>query len=151
MSSSFTIAKYVPAALCGLLVMVWLTSVFSSFGVIYRWPRSGNGPGRGAVTISLGTIVLWYHTDSTSPPQAAAFPNSRGEILSLRCLGAVKFYDIRHRDGLARSTSLWLPIPVLLTFLLPVAIGCLNRFRFSLWSWFVWTALVAAELAYYLH
>jgi hypothetical protein len=30
------------------------------------------------------------------------------------------------------------------------AIGPFTRFRFPLWSYFVWTALVAAELAYYL-
>lgn len=42
------------------------------------------------------------------------------------------------------------PIPVLLTLVSPIAVGCLTRFRFPLWSYFAWTALVAAELAYYL-
>ena len=32
----------------------------------------------------------------------------------------------------------------------PLAIGPFNRFRFPLWSWFAFTALVAVELAYYL-
>jgi hypothetical protein len=42
------------------------------------------------------------------------------------------------------------PIPLVLTTLLPLGIGLLIRFRFPLCSYFVWTALVAAELAYYL-
>jgi hypothetical protein len=42
------------------------------------------------------------------------------------------------------------PIPLVLTALLPLGIGLLTRFRFPLWSYFVWTALVAAELGYYL-
>jgi hypothetical protein len=39
---------------------------------------------------------------------------------------------------------------MILTVLLPLAIGCRNRFRFPLWSYFAWTALAAAEFAYYL-
>jgi hypothetical protein len=37
-----------------------------------------------------------------------------------------------------------------MTLLTPFAIGSLTRFRFPLWSYFAWTALVAAELTYYL-
>ena len=45
---------------------------------------------------------------------------------------------------------IYIPIAWLITFMLPFALGCLTRFRFPLWSYFVWTALIAAELAYYL-
>jgi hypothetical protein len=37
---------------------------------------------------------------------------------------------------------------LLITAIFPVALGF--RFRFPLWSYFAWTALIAAELAYYL-
>ena len=42
------------------------------------------------------------------------------------------------------------PISCLLTWLLPFAVSPFTRFRFPLWSYFAWTALIAAELAYYL-
>jgi hypothetical protein len=38
----------------------------------------------------------------------------------------------------------------LLTVLATLAIGPFVRFRFPLWSYFAWTALIAIELAYYL-
>jgi hypothetical protein len=41
-------------------------------------------------------------------------------------------------------------LPFLVTLTGPLAIGPFNRFRFPLWSWFAFTALVAVELAYYL-
>jgi hypothetical protein len=37
-----------------------------------------------------------------------------------------------------------------MTFAFPLAIGPFTRFRFPLWSYFAWTALLTAELAYYL-
>jgi hypothetical protein len=43
-----------------------------------------------------------------------------------------------------------LPIPVMLTLVIPLSVAPFTRFRFPLWSYFAWTALVAAELAYYL-
>jgi hypothetical protein len=42
------------------------------------------------------------------------------------------------------------PIVFAITLLLPFAVAPFTRFRFPLWSYFAWTALVAAELAYYL-
>lgn len=50
-----------------------------------------------------------------------------------------------HRFG-----ALILPIPALLTVLLPFAIGPFIAFRFRLWHYLVYTTLVAVELAYYL-
>jgi hypothetical protein len=56
----------------------------------------------------------------------------------------------------ARGSSLgsaWranLPFLLLLTLLLPPAVGPFTHFRFPLWSYFAYTALLAAELAYYL-
>jgi hypothetical protein len=40
------------------------------------------------------------------------------------------------------------PIPLLITMLLPLAIGPFNSFRFRLWHYFAYTALVAIQLAY---
>jgi hypothetical protein len=42
----------------------------------------------------------------------------------------------------------YIPIVTLLTVLVPLSVTPFKRF--PLWSYFAWTALVAAELAYYL-
>jgi hypothetical protein len=43
-----------------------------------------------------------------------------------------------------------IPLLAIFTLLLPFAAICLNRFRIPLWSWFVWTAIIAVELSFYL-
>jgi hypothetical protein len=42
------------------------------------------------------------------------------------------------------------PIPFIFTLIAPLSVSTFTHFRFPLWSYFAWTALVAAELAYYL-
>lgn len=44
-----------------------------------------------------------------------------------------------------------LPIPIILTSLIPLVIGSFTGFRFRLWQWSVYVAIFAAEFAYYLH
>jgi len=41
------------------------------------------------------------------------------------------------------------PVPFLITILLPLAIGPFISFRFRLWHYLAYTALVAVQLAYY--
>ena len=51
------------------------------------------------------------------------------------------------------SPGLWrlqVPIILLITALIPLLVGSLSRFRFRLWQFFAFTALVAMELAYFL-
>jgi hypothetical protein len=43
-----------------------------------------------------------------------------------------------------------IPIPMAVSFVFPFIVAPFTRFRFPLWSYFAWTALVAVELAYYL-
>jgi hypothetical protein len=42
------------------------------------------------------------------------------------------------------------PIPIVLTLLIPLPVGCEIRIRFPLWDYFAWAALVAAAWTYYL-
>lgn len=39
---------------------------------------------------------------------------------------------------------------MILTAILPIALGSFHSFRFRLWHYFAYTTLVAAELAYYI-
>ena len=48
------------------------------------------------------------------------------------------------------ATGYWFPIPLLCTLILPLAAGPFLSFRFRLWQYLAYTALVAVELAYYL-
>jgi len=42
------------------------------------------------------------------------------------------------------------PHVILMTAVLPLAIGAISSFRFRLWQYFVYMAIIAAELAFYL-
>ena len=42
------------------------------------------------------------------------------------------------------------PILLLITAMIPLVVGSLIRFRFRLWQYFAFTAIVALELAYFL-
>jgi hypothetical protein len=52
--------------------------------------------------------------------------------------------------GFNRGWYLHVPLVVLLTLVATTAAAQHWRFRFPLWSCFAYTALIAAELAYYL-
>ena len=43
-----------------------------------------------------------------------------------------------------------MPIILLITAMIPVVVGSLFRFRFQLWQYFAFTALIALELAHFL-
>jgi hypothetical protein len=118
MSRILTIAKYLPAVLCGLLVVAWLVSLSANLKLGLPSIRATK-----AVEISL----------SIAP-------------------GKIDWVYSRWASAWGCVTSARGSIPLLapMTFLLPIAVGCLTRFRFPLWSWFAFTALVAVELAYYL-
>ncbi len=44
---------------------------------------------------------------------------------------------------------LMIPIPWLLTLLLPLAVGPYFHYRFLLWTWFLMVAIIGAETAFY--
>lgn len=140
MSRPLPILKYVPGVLCGLLVAGWVLSCFHSAGVEIVF-----GEHRTHFSFLRGSLVIWkgYDLESGNPFEFFAEPLPR-PASGFSFLGKAAY-----RSGVTLHI-VRLPIPFLLTLLLPVAAGCLIRFRFPLWSYFAWTALIAAELAYYL-
>jgi hypothetical protein len=72
----------------------------------------------------------------------------RSPLTLKSCLGYLRFSARGSSLGSAWRANL--PFLLLLTLLLPPAVGPFTRFRFPLWSYFAYTALLAAELAYYL-
>jgi hypothetical protein len=130
------ILKYTPAAVLGLLVVGWAISL--------RWQVF--------IAINFGRFNLNTSIDAGSW-QVDSDYGGGGHYFSVDeagkhvwgwPLGALAY----HPDG--SIGFLLVPIPFMSTVLLPLAIGTFNSFRFRLWHYLAYTALVAVELAYYL-
>jgi hypothetical protein len=131
MLRALALPKYVPAGLCGLLIVVWIASVPLSFGAGLPGVAWGSDLG------SLALILGWgrFASISLRPASSISQESWMGK------LGKFTF---------GNSLFFYVPIPLVITLLLPLAIAPRYQFRFPLWSYFAWTALIAAELAFYL-
>jgi hypothetical protein len=130
MPRALAILKYLPAVLCGLLVMVWVVSWLWTPSHLWSQPTVSD-PGR-RLGVQLRNGALWLEYWGKHSEWNGLFPPG-------------KYYI---DDEIFAYCEI--PIASFAVILAPIAIGCLTRFRFPLWSYFTWTALVAAELAYYL-
>lgn len=133
--------KYLPAAFCGLFLCVWIASLLVNVEIDCL-----QGGTRTLIVIEDGSVI--YRGRLSTPTTVQPHPLQ----VNVRTYApANRFYIGRfHLSRTAFWQTVILPAPVLLPVLLPIAIGCLVQFRFPLWSWFAWTGLIAAELAYYL-
>jgi hypothetical protein len=138
------IIRYVPAVLFALLVVAWVFSVYGKYGVLMRGGSGHADRSRLLIGSNFGSIIVSYHPSWPEKPHAAIFPHAMSEMLSRQWCGEFKSQRKQLRS------DWYVPIPLMLSVLLPFTIGPLTRFRFPLWSYFAWTALVAAELTYYL-
>jgi hypothetical protein len=138
-----TIAKWTPAALCGLLVVAWVVSVPCSLSATAPWGQNES------VTVCFysGCVSIWRDGINIG----------RGEKLSIHTQW--KGHHLSPAAWLGRPDlgpsyfpfrPIQCPIAPSITLLLPLSIGPFIRFRFPLWSWFAFTTLIAVELAYYL-
>jgi hypothetical protein len=146
MRRALAILKYVPAVLCGLLVVAWFAGGFVELGFAFTCPRPWSSRFNRVVVIGGGSIQ-WDYRDRSE----GFFMDELGQLdkrdALLRFGGRFEFHQYQG-DSYPYDASI--PISWIVTGLLPLSVGILNRFRFPLWSYFAWTALVAAELAYYL-
>jgi hypothetical protein len=142
------ILKFTPAVLMGMLVVAWVVSVFTQFRLTKR--REPEGPDY-TLFIVQGSLVVFvdpltpilYHP----PIENYGPPKSRHQAI----LGEFRFE--RKSASLPNGRKIVtfrLPLILLTTALLPLAIGPFFSFRFRLWHYLAYTALVAVELAYYL-
>jgi hypothetical protein len=128
------ILKYTPAAVLGLLVVAWVVSQ-------YRVLMIPLGPvGRHVVGIQEGSVTIEYL--SNGGVDFLFKPRSPTSVASR--LGWLGFIPIEN-DWLVM-----IPISLLVTGSLPLAIGAFTGYRFRLWHYLAFTALIAVELAYYL-
>ncbi len=135
------ILKYTPAVVLGLLVVAWLWTMFG----LCAFQKDING----------NTATAWLSEGNVGVGMRPGKPRAEG----LR----IGFYPTPHwkiaRGSIGPATEnpahAWslggrVPIAFFVTALLPLAIGPFISFRFRLWHYLAYTALVALELAYYL-
>jgi hypothetical protein len=122
------ILKYTPAVVLGLLACLWLMSCISPKGFESK---------RGSIGLVCGTV--WIDTIPPKLPMGAySFEPGFG-------LGQLVYWNMTGSDAL----TLQFPIPLVMTAVLPLAIGPFICFRFRIWHFLAYTSLVAAELAFY--
>jgi hypothetical protein len=134
MRRALAILKYVPAVLCGLLVVAWVVSIVGSLNYVV------NERGLSAVR---GSLAFRGFKQKQAGLGFQLGEGSRESSIGALRWGYTEFNDRRN------FRVFFFPIPLILTCIAPPAAACLG-YRFPLWSYFAWTALVAAELAFYL-
>lgn len=135
--------KYFLAALSLALIVCWAYSVKYEFGYVHRtlhpnpMVRGYFGFANGTVGYSLYPILKIFPEDFGFQSKRIWRPLDVGQVLG----------------GFAYQRQPWfvasVPICCVLTVLLPLTIGAWCRFRFQLWMYFAWTALIAAQAAYF--
>ena len=126
-----------------LLVAAWIANLFGQFGIgtrsgqfDYHYTFRG-----GCLSVSQhGNFMrqgVFWSANSTHGPD--------GEAIDTSSLSARWHYS--YSSG---RWSLQVPIVFLITAMIPIVVGSLSRFRFRLWHYFAFTAIVAVELAYFL-
>jgi hypothetical protein len=140
MRHGLAILKYFLALLGGLLIAAWGMSWFWAFGFGLCWQAGMKHPYCVQASADRGNVVLLSSPRPKCAPyffcdaQAAGSPRDFTGIL---CATNANGHSI-----------LVCPLSLVATTFLLLASGCV--FRIPLWSYFAGTALVAAELTYYL-
>jgi hypothetical protein len=143
-------AKYIPAVLWIVLLIAFIFGQFASLEV-----SSSIGSGNHGLVIDTGLVQYFY-----SRPQAQLEPFAINWLIYEEndprppYFGRFAYWPagLPHHwwHGPYWRVLIQVPIPLLLTALLPFAVGPFIRFQFPLWQWFAFIATVAAELAFYL-
>jgi hypothetical protein len=143
------ILKYTPAIVMGLLLLLWFDS-------LYKFRHIGVAtPGRlGVLSLESLRGQLQYHYSTCSKPLRSAGPwydeIYRDWLINARSIMgelSVRRIPAPHERNIFRIV---VPYSLLLSALLPIAIGAFNGFRFGLRSWIAYMTLLSVELAYFL-
>jgi hypothetical protein len=120
----------------GLLVVVWVASA------VRVWMFHPPANPTLIVALSAGRLCISVHPGANSNQDWF----SHGQFYKLNLRNTLGWIELHFKQ----VTEVFVPIPLLITALLPLAIGPFISFRFRLWHYLAYTALVAVELAYYL-
>jgi hypothetical protein len=100
--------------------------------------------GRKQATLSINQGQLEFYLPHNPRPKLIYWMGLRDLEIPARLLGILGCWLNEY------EFEIYIPIPMVLAVLTPLAVGPFTQFRFPLCSYFAWTALVAVELAYYL-
>ena len=128
-----------------LLVAAWGANFFGQFGLGTRWGRFDQH-----FTFRSGSLciaqygnfmtqgVFWSTYSGWRPPEAVPVDQSSlAARLRVRCLD----WD---------DCGIQVPIILLMTPMIPIVYGSFSKFRFRLWHFFAFTAIIAIEFAFFL-
>jgi hypothetical protein len=159
MKRFLSVVKWVPAIVCGLLVVAWVVSL--EFQIWALIGLAGPPPRWAYLEISRGRLTSKVSVGEHSESNWGALrfgsiqvKQDMDRILRRIDIGSQTLDDGLIWGGVSNGmnpfTEIWFRLPVflVLTVLLPPSLAPFTRFRFPLWSYFAWTALVAAELFY---
>jgi hypothetical protein len=139
------ILKYMPAVVLGLLVVAWVVSWFAYTG---RWTRFENRHLEVEVSISDGSFVFLYLPNISHTDPSCWFL-IRNEVRSHETVVGTLSGRLYYAQTTEHAFG-EVPIPLAITPCFPLAIGPFLSFRFRLWHYLAYTALIALEIAYYL-
>ena len=142
------ILKYTPALVMGLLVVAWVATIFGRLKLEVSRKSDRLFPATCGVAIEFGSVECFGRNALFQTGLGLDWTWNEPPLMKLNT-GHLSTYKLYGRQ-LRYDAGLTVPIPLLVTALLPLALGPFISFRFRLWHYLAYTALVALELAYYL-
>jgi hypothetical protein len=135
---------YAPAVAVVLFVVAWVVSLAGTYIVSFAAPQSRwhyqAGGFRGSLFLNYQflppqqrPVQFFWFNDRVSHSPWGEFASNRSS-----------------RPGPSRYWQIHVPFLVLITAVGPLAFGAFHHFRFRLWHYLAYTAVVALQLAYYL-
>ncbi|MBC7857094.1 MAG: hypothetical protein IAF94_26995 [Pirellulaceae bacterium] len=129
-----------------LLIAAWIANFFGQFGLGTRWGKFDQH-----FTFRCGCLSIKQHGNfmkqgifwsrhRTFPPAIAAGASDQSPLaarLRVICLA----WD---------NCGMEVPIILLITAMIPIVYGSFSKFRFRLWHFFAFTAVIAIEFAVFL-
>lgn len=144
---AFSALRYLPSAIVVMLLLSWLLGIFRAHAVTVFYRDSRDQQIELTLVSEKGSLGL-NRQPNYSPLQTFTF-RKRDLPYSLATTmgGEFSFRQGELRGG--RVMRLAIPIPWIITALLPLAVGAFTRFRFSLAMWLIWVTILGFECACY--
>ncbi len=129
-----------------LLVAAWIANFFGHFGLGTRWGKFDQhfkfGSGSFCISQLDGNFMkqgIFWMPYSRLPPEIAHASDLSPLSARLR-VNCLDWDDCK----------IQVPIILLMTAMIPIVYGSFSKFRFRLWHFFAFTAVMAIEFAFFL-
>jgi hypothetical protein len=142
-----SVLRFVPIAILGALLLSWILGIFWPHALTMFYRDSRDQQIEVTVVSDMGSLALNWQPNY-SPLQTFTI-RSRDTSYSLATImgGSCTFRQGELRGGKLMRMSM--PIPWIITIMLPFVVGALTRFRFSLTMWLAWIAMICFNSACY--